>query len=234
MSKISFFLGEADTFKALLWSSLGGALLAVILSVSQKILTLQKSIEHMISGFKSMFNAVLILILAWSLALLTQHMHTADFITGGLKAFEISPYMMPALTFIFSAIIAFSTGSSWGTMAIIYPLIMPAVWALSMHNNLPHDTALPLLYNVVSAVLAGSVLGDHCSPISDTTILSSLASSCNHIVHVRTQMPYALTVGGVSLLIGSIPSAFNVSLWILYPAAIAVLYFVIVKFGKKV
>ena len=234
MSKISFFLGEADTFKALLWSSLGGALMAVILSVSQRILTLQKSIEHMISGFKSMFNAVLILILAWSLALLTQHMHTADFITGGLKAFEISPYMMPALTFIFSAIIAFSTGSSWGTMAIIYPLIMPAVWALSMHNGLPHDAALPLLYNVVSAVLAGSVLGDHCSPISDTTILSSLASSCNHIVHVRTQMPYALTVGGVSLLIGSIPSAYNISLWILYPAAIAVLYFVIVKLGKKV
>jgi len=234
MSKISFFLGEADTFKALLWSSLGGALVAVILSVTQRILTLRTSIEHMISGFKSMFNAVLILILAWSLALLTQHMHTADFITGGLKAFEISPYMMPALTFIFSAIIAFSTGSSWGTMAIIYPLIMPAIWALSMHNNLPHDAALPLLYNVVAAVLAGSVLGDHCSPISDTTILSSLASSCNHIVHVRTQMPYALTVGGVSLLIGSIPSAYNVPLWILYPAAIAVIYFVIVKFGKKV
>jgi Na+/H+ antiporter NhaC len=234
MSKISFFLGEADTFKALLWSSLGGALLAVILTVTQRILTLRTSIEHMISGFKSMFNAVLILILAWSLALLTQHMHTADFITGGLKAFEISPYMMPALTFIFSALISFSTGSSWGTMAIIYPLIMPAVWALSMHNNMPHDAALPLLYNVVAAVLAGSVLGDHCSPISDTTILSSLASSCNHIVHVRTQMPYALTVGGISLFIGSIPSAYNIPLWILYPVAIALIYFVIVKFGKKV
>lgn len=234
MSKISFFLGEADTFKALLWSSLGGVLMAVILSVTQRILTLRTSVEHLISGFKSMFNAVLILILAWSLALLTQHMHTADFITGGLKTFEVSPYMMPALTFIFSAIIAFSTGSSWGTMAIIYPLIMPAVWALSMHNNLPHDAALPLLYNVVAAVLAGSVLGDHCSPISDTTILSSLASSCNHIVHVRTQMPYALTVGGISLLIGSIPSAYNVPLWIIYPVAIGLIYFTIVKFGKRV
>ncbi len=234
MSKISFFLGEADTFKALLWSSLGGALTAVILSITQRILTLRKSIEHMIVGFKSMFNAVLILILAWSLALLTEHMHTADFITGGLKAFEVSPYMMPALTFIFSAIIAFSTGSSWGAMAIIYPLIMPAIWVLSMHNNLPHEAAMPLLYNVVSAVLAGSVLGDHCSPISDTTILSSLASSCNHIVHVKTQMPYALTVGVISLLIGSIPSAYNVPLWIIYPVSIALIYFVIVKFGKKV
>ena len=234
MSKISFFLGEADTFKALLWSSLGGVILAVILSVAQRILTLRDSIENLISGFKSMFNAVLILILAWSLALLTQHMHTADFITSGLKAFEVSPYMMPALTFIFSAIIAFSTGSSWGTMAIIYPLIIPAVWALSLHNALPADAAMSLLYNVVAAVLAGSVLGDHCSPISDTTILSSLASSCNHIVHVRTQMPYALTVGVISLLIGSIPSAYNVPLWIIYPVAIAMIYFVIVKFGKKV
>jgi Na+/H+ antiporter NhaC len=209
-------------------------LTAIILTVTQRILTLRESVEYMITGFKSMFNAVLILILAWSLALLTQHMHTADFITGGLKAFEVSPYMMPALTFIFSAIISFSTGSSWGTMAIIYPLIMPAAWALSMHNSLPHDAALPLLFNVVSAVLAGSVLGDHCSPISDTTILSSLASSCNHIVHVLTQMPYALTVGGVSLLIGSIPSAYNVPLWIIYPVSIALIYLVIVKFGKKV
>jgi Na+/H+ antiporter NhaC len=119
-------------------------------------------------------------------------------------------------------------------MAIIYPLIIPAVWALSLHNALPADAAMPLLYNVVAAVLAGSVLGDHCSPISDTTILSSLASSCNHIVHVRTQMPYALTVGVISLLIGSIPSAYNVPLWIIYPVAIAMIYFAIVKFGKKV
>ena len=111
---------------------------------------------------------------------------------------------------------------------------MPASWALSMHNGLHHDVAMPLLFNVVSAVLAGSVLGDHCSPISDTTILSSLASSCNHIVHVRTQMPYALTVGGISLFIGSIPSAYNVPLWIIYPVSIAAIYFIIVKFGKKV
>ncbi len=233
MSKISLFLGKADTFKALLWSSLGGVIMAVILSVTQRILTLKNSVDSLISGFKSMFNAVLILILAWSLALLTQHLHTADFITGGLKAYEISPYLMPALTFIFSALIAFSTGSSWGTMAIIYPLIIPAVWALSLHNAIPNEIAMSLLYNVVSAVLAGSVLGDHCSPISDTTILSSLASSCNHIVHVRTQMPYAVTVGGISLLIGSIPSAYNVPLWIIYPVAIALIYFVIVKFGKK-
>ena len=234
MSKISFFLGEADTFKALLWSSLGGMIVAILLTITQGLMTLRESVEYMITGFKSMFNAVLILILAWSLALLTQDMHTADFITGGLKAFEISPYIMPALTFIFSAIISFSTGSSWGTMAIIYPLIMPAAWALSMHNGIPINAAMPLLFNVVSAVLAGSVLGDHCSPISDTTILSSLASSCNHIVHVRTQMPYALTVGGVSLIIGSIPSAYNVPLWILYPVSIAILYFLIVKLGKKV
>ncbi len=234
MTKISSFLGEADTFKALLWSSLGGVILAVILSVAQRILTLKDSVDNLVSGFKSMFNAVLILILAWSLALLTQHLHTADFITGGLKAFEVSPFMMPALTFIFSALIAFSTGSSWGTMAIIYPLIIPAVWALSLHNNIPHEIAMTLLYNVVATVLAGSVFGDHCSPISDTTILSSLASSCNHIVHVRTQMPYAVTVGVISLLIGSIPSAYNVPLWIIYPVAIGLIYFVIVKFGKRV
>lgn len=89
-------------------------------------------------------------------------------------------------------------------------------------------------YNVVSSILAGSVLGDHCSPISDTTILSSLASSCNHIQHVRTQLPYALIVGGVSVIIGTIPAAYGVSSFILFPVGILILYFIIVVFGKKI
>ena len=90
-----------------------------------------------------------------------------------------------------------------------------------MEFGMSLDEALPIFYNVVSTVLAGSVLGDHCSPISDTTILSSLASSCNHLNHVRTQMPYALLVGVVSLLVGTIPGAYGVPVWILIPVGIA-------------
>jgi Na+/H+ antiporter NhaC len=179
-----------------------------------------------------MLTAIIILVLAWSIALVTKHLHTADFISQSLVSINISPQFIPAFTFILGALVAFSTGSSWGTMAILYPLILPASWLIAQNFGLDHESSLSIFYNVVSAVLAGSVLGDHCSPISDTTILSSLASSCNHIEHVRTQLPYALTVGGVSIVVGTIPSAFGISPWILFPLGIFAM-FLIVKFVAK-
>lgn len=232
--KISFTIGNADSFKSLMWSSLGGVVTALILSLAQRVLTLKDSIEGLINGFKTMFSAVLILIFAWGIAMITENMHTAAFVTHMMKMIHISPYWVPALAFVFSAIISFSTGSSWGTMAIIYPLILPACWKISMDYGFSVEDALPIFYNGVSGILAGSVFGDHCSPISDTTILSSLSSSCNHMNHVKTQMPYAVLVGAVSLLVGTIPSAFGVPNWILYIAGFAVLYLFMVKVGKKV
>ena len=233
-TKLSKIVGNSDSYKALLWSSLLGTVTAILLSVSQKLLSMRKSIDSLIKGFKTMLTAILILILAWSLALVTEHLHTADFISQGLVNANISPFLIPALTFILSALIAFSTGSSWGTMAILYPLILPASWLISDNYGMDYDASLSIFYNVVSSILAGSVLGDHCSPISDTTILSSLASSCNHIEHVRTQLPYALTVGAVSVVIGTIPAAYGISSYILFPLGIIVLYLIVVIFGKKV
>ncbi|MBS2097895.1 Na+/H+ antiporter NhaC family protein [Carboxylicivirga linearis] len=233
-TKISQIIGDADVFSALVWSSLSGVFTALLLTTAQRLLTMKESIEGIINGFKTMFHALLILSLAWSLALLTTHLHTADFITQILTSINISPVFIPALTFIFSAFIAFSTGSSWGTMAIIYPLMLPAVWKLGLDAGLSHDDIMPLFYNVVSAVLAGSVLGDHCSPISDTTILSSLACSCNHIHHVRTQMPYALTVAGVAVLMGTLPVAFGLPVWISYLMSIGILFLIVRLVGKKI
>ena len=119
-------------------------------------------------------------------------------------------------------------------MAILYPLMMPAAWSICQEAGLDYEASLNIFHNVVASVLAGSVLGDHCSPISDTTILSSLASSCHHIDHVKTQMPYALTVGGVAIFIGIIPSALGVSSWICLPIAIIALWLIIKLFGKDV
>ena len=93
---------------------------------------------------------------------------------------------------------------------------------------------MPLFYNVVASVLAGSVMGDHCSPISDTTIMSSLASSCNHMQHVRTQMPYALTVGGVAVLIGVLPTALGLPSWVAFLVAFLFLGLIVRLIGKKV
>ncbi len=232
--KISFTIGNADSFKALMWSSLGGVVVALVLSLAQKVLSLKDAVDGLLNGFKTMFSAILILIFAWGIALITENLHTAAFVTHLMKMIHISPYWIPALAFVFSAIISFSTGSSWGTMAIIYPLILPACWKISMDYGFSVEDALPIFYNGVSGILAGSVFGDHCSPISDTTILSSLSSSCNHMNHVKTQMPYAILVGCVSLFVGTIPSAFGVPNWILYIAGFAVLYLFMAKVGKKV
>jgi len=231
--KLSIVIGNSDSYKALLWSSISGVLVAILLTLVQKILSLKTTIDSLINGFRTMLTAIVILVLAWSIALVTKHLHTADFISHSLVSINLPPQLIPALTFILAGLVAFSTGSSWGTMAILYPLILPATWLIAQKFGYDHDGSLMIFHNVVSAVLAGSVMGDHCSPISDTTILSSLASSCNHIEHVRTQLPYALTVGLVSIVIGTIPAAFGVSSWILFPAGLIILFLIVKFVGKE-
>jgi Na+/H+ antiporter NhaC len=234
LRRLSNIVGNADSYRSLLWSSISGLAVAILLTLLQKIMNLHQTMDAMMRGFKTMLGAIMILILAWSLAKVTEHMHTADFITGLLLSIDLHPALVPAITFVLAAIVAFSTGSSWGTMAILYPLMLPASWHLSMESGLSHDQTLMIFYNVVSTVLAGSVLGDHCSPISDTTILSSLATSCNHIDHVKTQLPYALTVGGVSVFFGTIPGALGISSLIAFPIGFIILYLIIRFFGKKI
>lgn len=231
--KLSAIIGASDSYTALLWSSLVALIVAIGLSVGQRILTLEESMHSVMAGFKTMMNAVVILVLAWSLASITEDLHTATFLTQ-LFGGNIAPWLMPAITFFLAALVAFSTGSSWGTMAILYPLMLPAAWSVCMAAGYETEMALNIFFNVTSCVLAGSVLGDHCSPISDTTILSSLASSCKHIDHVRTQMPYALTVGTVAIVFGTIPTALGLSSWIAFPICLLVLYGVVQLVGKKV
>ncbi len=232
-TKISMIIGQADSFKALLWSSFAAVIVAVTLTISQKLMNLRKTIEAMVGGFQTMLNAILILTFAWALAQLTEDLHTAAFISQIMNDLSVSPYFIPALSFLFSALIAFSTGSSWGTMAIMYPLILPSSWLIFMNNGLDYATSMMLFNNLVSTVIAGSVLGDHCSPISDTTILSSLAAGSDHIEHVRTQMPYAVTVGVVAVLLGTIPAAFGVPVYVCYAAGIGIMLLILRVFGKK-
>ena len=130
--------------------------------------------------------------------------------------------------------VAFSTGTSWGTMAIMYPMILPATWVLSVETGMSHPEAINYFAHVVSTVLAGSVLGDHCSPISDTTILSSLASSCNHIQHVKTQLPYAVIVGVVAVVAGTLLTAVGVNSWISFTISVILLWLILFIFGKKI
>ena len=233
-SKLSATIGAANSYKALLWASVLSLLTSIVVTLLRGSLTFLKVMEEMVEGFKSMFNAVLILTMAWAIALVTKDMHTAEFVSQLLVQWSLSPVVVPVLTFILAALIGFSTGTSWGTMAILYPLILPASWLLCQEQGLSVDATMPLFYNVVASVLAGSVMGDHCSPISDTTIMSSLASSCNHLQHVKTQMPYALTVGGVAMLLGVLPTALGLPSWVAFLMAFVVLGLVVRLVGKKV
>ena len=232
--KLSTTIGAANSYKALLWASLLSMLTAIAMTLLRGSVAFSKVMEEMVTGFKSMFNAILILTMAWSIALVTKDMHTAEFVSQLLLKWSLSPMWIPVLTFLLAAIIGFSTGTSWGTMAILYPLILPASWLLCQVQGISADATMPLFYNVVASVMAGAVMGDHCSPISDTTIMSSLASSCNHLQHVGTQMPYALTVGCVALLFGVLPSAMGLPSWVAFVAAFAVLGVVVRFVGKKV
>lgn len=232
--RLSIIIGNANSYTALLWGSGAGLAVAIGMSLASRRLNLEKSIESMLNGFKVMLAAVLILVLAWVLATLTEELHTAVYITRLLLDLNLGAQWLPMLTFLLAGLVAFSTGSSWGTMAILYPIMLPAAWKISMEAGLSHEDALAIFHNVVSCVLAGSVLGDHCSPISDTTILSSLASGCNHVSHVRTQLPYALTVGVFSIVLGTIPAAFGLPVWISYAIALPSLWLFIRYFGAVV
>jgi Na+/H+ antiporter NhaC len=224
--------GEANSFHVLLWASLLGCITAVVLTVSQRILSVQESIEALLSGMRSMMLAMVILVLAWSLQNVTDALGTAPFISSLLEG-NIAGQLLPVLVFAVAAAVAFATGTSWGTMAILLPLVVPLAATLSVTADFATDGHYTILLGVISSVLAGSIFGDHCSPISDTTVLSSMASACDHMDHVRTQLPYALLVAVVGMMVGDIPTAYGLSPWISIAVGIVILWAVLRFFGKK-
>ncbi len=234
--KVGALIGSSDSYVALLWGSLSGVVVAIGITIYNRIMKLLDTMHTMVTGFKTMMPALIILALAWSLAITTEELHTAHYLSSALTG-TINPFLIPPLIFVLAAFIAFSTGSSWSTMAILYPIAIPTIWSVSQAAGFSQALSLELMLNVISIVLGASVLGDHCSPISDTTILSSLASDCNHIDHVRTQMPYALTVGGVSIIAGTLATYLGGG-WLLCIVigflGLLVLYGIIGRIGKPV
>ncbi|MEX0608562.1 MAG: Na+/H+ antiporter NhaC family protein [Balneolaceae bacterium] len=221
----------ANSYNALLWGSLASVVVAIGMTLSQKLLNVEKTLEGMMSGMHVMFDGVLILVLAWALSDVTVALGTADYLVSVFGE-ALNPYWMPAIILVLSALTAFATGSSWGTMGILMPLVVPLGWQIGNATGLPVDVTLEVIYASVSAVLAGSVWGDHCSPISDTTILSSIATQCDHVEHVNTQLPYAMIVGAISILAMISVLVLNISVWVIYPAGIAMIVAIIYKFGK--
>ena len=224
-------IGAADSYKSLMWGSLIGMITAASITLVQRIMSLEEIVNAWYKGVRTMFYAMIILVLAWALGGITEQLRTADFLVSVLGD-TLPVQLVPFIVFVLAAFTAFATGSSWGSMGILVPLVIPLTWAVMKANGYSGPDDMHILYSSIASVLAGSVWGDHCSPISDTTILSSMASGCDHMEHVRTQMPYALLVGVVSIGIGSIPVAFGLPWWLGLLLGAALLYTILLLAGK--
>ncbi|MDY3827685.1 MAG: Na+/H+ antiporter NhaC family protein [Clostridium sp.] len=190
-----------------------GAAIALIFTfifyIFRKVLLLNEFMECVPQGFKDMVPAILILVFAWSLGNMTGLLGTKEYVASLMEVYAVSfANFLPAIIFLVALGLAFSTGSSWGTFSILIPIVV-AVFA--------QDSEMVIIST--SACLGGAVCGDHCSPISDTTIMSSSGAGCNHINHVSSQLPYALTVAGVSF-VSLIMVGFVQNAWIVLPIAI--------------
>ena len=223
--------GAADASIVIFEAALLSSLVAIGMGLQQKIFDLHEAIETWVFGVKALVITAVILILAWSLSAIMKELGTATYLVTILS--DSTPqFILPTIIFVLGSIISFSTGTSYGTMGILMPLTIPLANAVGIHTGLEGNELSTYTILNVGAVLTGAIFGDHCSPISDTTILSSMASSCNHMDHVSTQLYYALFVGVVTILFGFLPAAFGVPVYILLPLGLLVVYLVIRFYGK--
>ncbi len=193
--------GDADSSVVLLWSSSLGCLVTIIMVLAQRIVPLQETIDTIINGAKSVFPALIILVLAWALSYVSGELGAAEYLVSVVERTGISAALLPLLIFLISCLMAFAMGTSWGTMGIVTPLAIPIAAAIGGEA---------FLVPTLAAVLTGAIFGDHCSPLSDTTILSSTGAGADHIDHVRTQIPYAVTGAVVASVFGFIPAGLGV------------------------
>ena len=216
---------NADASIALFQAALIASIVAIILSVCRKIFTISEAIEVWIDGMKGLIITGVILILAWSLSSVIKELGTAQYLVTLLSA-SLPKFLLPSVIFILGAIISFATGTAYGTMGILMPLAIPLAHAIS-----PDMTYIVMS---TSAVLTGAIFGDHCSPISDTTIMSSMGAGCDHIAHVKTQMWYAIFVAILTVVFGYIPVGLGLPIYIVLPLAVIGLVIITYFLGKPV
>ncbi len=195
-----FFSGESfvdsfansDASVGLVLGSFVGLFITVLWYTIRRVISFKECMECVPAGFRAMVPAITILALAWTLKAMTDSLGAAEYVAGVVSSSaEGFVYFLPAIIFVIAALLAFATGTSWGTFGILIPITL---------NVFPLEDGNPISIICVSACMAGAVCGDHCSPISDTTIMSSAGAQCNHIAHVSTQLPYAITVAAASFV----------------------------------
>ncbi|MDL2250682.1 Na+/H+ antiporter NhaC family protein [Lachnospiraceae bacterium OttesenSCG-928-J05] len=182
---------QSDASIGLVYGSFCAFVITIIFYAARRVLSFRESMNCVPDGFKAMVPAILILTLAWTLKAMTDSLGLKEFVEGAMAgtAAELM-YFLPAVIFLVACLLAFASGTSWGTFGILIPIV------LSVFEGVDHN----MMVMGMAACMAGAVCGDHCSPISDTTIMASAGAQCNHVNHVSTQMPYAITVAAVSFV----------------------------------
>jgi len=209
-------VGNAQFVDALLWGTFTMVSVAIALGVGSGVASLDEAMETVIDGFGMMLTALSILVMAWTIGTVTTALGTGVYVTSVAEQF-VTPTLLPLVVLFAAAVVAFSTGTSWGTMAIVTPIAIPLAYSVG-------GGTAALLPVAVGTIFSGAIFGDHCSPISDTTILASTFTGSDHIDHVRTQMYYAVTVLSVSALLLLTWGVTGITPVILLPIGAALLY----------
>ncbi len=232
-------IGLANGYTAMVHGALASLSFAIVLSLVLGALGPTGLCKAGFKGVRAMLPAFVVLFLAWSLGSGIKELEAADFIVSivvdadGKSAVPL--WALPTIIFLISAAIAFSTGTSFGTMTVLIPLAIPVAYALEtqgMSGEIVFNPHSQLAIATTSSVLAGATWGDHCSPISDTTVLSSTGAGCDHAAHVATQLPYAIAAGLISVLLGTLPAGFGLSPWLLLPLGAAACVVVVSLLGR--
>ncbi|TWT71312.1 Na+/H+ antiporter NhaC family protein [Crateriforma conspicua] len=237
LQRVGTIIGGGDSYLALVVGGGVGLVSAWIGAAAINMRPLGRVGQGALAGAGQMLPAMLVLWLAWALSAMTStdQLNTSGYLSSMLRD-TMDVRWLPTVTFLLAGAVAFSTGTSWGTMAILTPIVVALAIRMS---GLTNDGGVDLAEHSIflatfGSVLAGAIFGDHCSPISDTTVLSSRASGCDHMVHVRTQMPYAITVGVVCVLVGTLPVAVGWSPWICLLAGACLLIGWVRWYGRPV
>jgi len=225
--------GASDASIVLFEAALLASIVAIAMGVQQKIFKLSEAIDTWVHGMKSLVITGVILLLAWSLSSVIKDLGTSTYLVSMLSD-TVPKFLLPSIIFTLASIIAFSTGTSYGTMGILMPLAIPLANAIGSNAGLIGNDLHSYIVVSVGAVLTGAIFGDHCSPISDTTILSSMGAGCDHVDHVKTQLIYAIAIAILSILFGYLPAGLGLPVYIILPIGIISVFALLKIFGKDV
>lgn len=230
--KASVIIGEADAYVSIFYGAILAAIVAMVLTMVTRACSVRDAADAGLDGMARMFPAIVILILAWGLSFAEADLMLSQVVRDELQGSGFPLAWMPLAIFIAAALVSFATGTSWGTMGILCPMVVHV--SAGLVADVDPAQAAPLFYSAVGSVLAGAIFGDHCSPISDTTVLSSVASGCRHEEHVWTQFPYALLAAIAAMGLGNVLcSVYDQPLYYGLGAGCVFLLLVVLIFGRS-